>query len=97
MAGGTSTASLTIEVCKAGGIGFLGGAYNSPTELRRLIHEIKKETDRPFGVNLFAVPPPITTCTPLDVGKIATAQAAMEPACRELGLSPSSLVVRQVR
>jgi nitronate monooxygenase len=54
MAGGATTPELVAAVCNAGGLGSLGGAYLSPTELQKGMRLIKALTDRPFAVNLFA-------------------------------------------
>lgn len=54
MAGGPTTVQLVSNVSNAGGLGTLGAAYMSPTELRAAIKEIRKRTDKPFAVNLFA-------------------------------------------
>ena len=54
MAGGATTAELVAAVSNAGALGSLGGAYLDPTELETAIRQIKKLTDRPFAVNLFA-------------------------------------------
>lgn len=43
---------LVSSVCNAGGMGFLGGTPLYPDELREQINEVKKLTDKPFGVDL---------------------------------------------
>ena len=53
MAGATSP-ELVAAVSNAGGLGSLGGALLGPDDLRRAIGEIRRLTDRPFNVNLFA-------------------------------------------
>ncbi|MED1792094.1 NAD(P)H-dependent flavin oxidoreductase [Brevibacillus nitrificans] len=53
MAGGIDTPDLVAAVSNAGGLGSLGGGYLTPDQLREAIQEIKKRTQRPFGVNLF--------------------------------------------
>lgn len=54
MAGGPSTVKLVAAVSNAGGLGTLGAAYMEPTAIREAILEIRKLTDKPFAVNLFA-------------------------------------------
>ncbi|MGG1633348.1 nitronate monooxygenase family protein [Paenibacillus sp. FSL K6-3182] len=54
MAGGPSTAKLVAAVSNAGGLGKLGAAYMEPAAIREAINEIRKLTDKPFAVNLFA-------------------------------------------
>ena len=46
---------LVVAVSEAGGLGVLGGAGYTVEEMRHAIREIRKQTDRPFGV--FKVPP----------------------------------------
>jgi len=43
---------LVVAVSEAGGLGVLGGAGYTIDELRDAIHEIRKQTDRPFGVDV---------------------------------------------
>ncbi len=54
MAGIANMPPLVAAVSNAGGLGTLGGAYMSPEQLRQAIQEIKRLTDAPFAVNLFA-------------------------------------------
>ncbi|URT71273.1 NAD(P)H-dependent flavin oxidoreductase [Cytobacillus firmus] len=53
MAGGMTTPQLISEVSNCGGLGNMGAGYMSPDEIRENIKQIRKLTDRPFGVNLF--------------------------------------------
>ncbi|RJR33113.1 MAG: nitronate monooxygenase [Desulfobacteraceae bacterium] len=43
---------LVAAVCEAGGMGFIGGAPLYAEELREQIREVKRLTNRPFGVDL---------------------------------------------
>ena len=43
---------LVVAVSEAGGLGVLGGNGYTVDELAGAIREIKKQTDRPFGVDL---------------------------------------------
>ncbi|WP_308639765.1 NAD(P)H-dependent flavin oxidoreductase [Paenibacillus silvisoli] len=61
MAGGPSTPELVAAVSNAGGLGSVGAGYLKPDQIRSAIHEIRKLTDRPFGVNLFVPELPDTT------------------------------------
>lgn len=54
MAGGFTTPELVAAVSNAGGLGSLGGAYLSPSQLAEAIEAVRRLTDRPFNVNLFA-------------------------------------------
>ncbi len=47
---------LVVAVSEAGGMGVLGGAGFTVEELREQIREIKKLTDKPFGVDLLLPP-----------------------------------------
>lgn len=55
MAGGPSTPALAAAVSGAGGLGFLGAGYKSVAALRDDIAATRALTDRPFGVNVFAL------------------------------------------
>ncbi len=84
MAGGPSTPELAAAVSSAGALGSWAGGYLSPEAIRDAIRQIRRLTDRPFGVNLFvpeAAPRAPTT------QEFAAASAALEPYRRELGLA----------
>ncbi len=51
---GVTTPRLIAAVCNAGGLGSLGAAYMTPSEIREAISEIRDLTELPFAVNLFA-------------------------------------------
>ncbi|WP_251009654.1 nitronate monooxygenase [Bacillus sp. ISL-39] len=53
MAGGVTTPELVASVSNAGGLGMVGAGYMEPGQLTSQIKEIKKLTDKPYGVNLF--------------------------------------------
>ena len=57
MGGGPSTPALAAAVSEAGGLGFLAAGYRSPAAVRDDIAEVRRLTERPFGINLF-VPGP---------------------------------------
>ena len=87
MAGGTSTPALAAAVSNAGGLGWLGSAYDPPEKMRAEIRAVRALTGKPFGLNLF-IPQP-----PLSAQPVAT-----EPMLRvlnayytELGLPPVKL------
>lgn len=46
-----SDPALTAAVSNAGGLGLLGTGPMDPALLRRLIHEVRARTDRPFGID----------------------------------------------
>jgi nitronate monooxygenase len=78
MAGGPTTPALAAAVSGAGGAGFLGAGYKSVDALREDIAATRALTDRPFGVNVFA----LLDGTPGDPAAIAAyaAQLAGEAA-----------------
>jgi NAD(P)H-dependent flavin oxidoreductase YrpB (nitropropane dioxygenase family) len=47
-----ATAPLATAVCEAGGLGMMGIAAMSPDVLRAQISDIRRATNRPFGVNI---------------------------------------------
>ncbi len=53
MAGGITTPELISETSNCGGLGNLGAGYMSSEEIREAIKQIRRLTDKPFGVNLF--------------------------------------------
>jgi nitronate monooxygenase len=57
MGGGPSTPALAGAVSEAGGLGFLAAGYRSAAAVREDIGELRRLTERPFGINLF-VPGP---------------------------------------
>lgn len=61
MAGGPTTPELVAAVSNAGGMGSLGAGYLAPDQIRNTIKEIRRLTDRPFGVNLFVPEEPNTS------------------------------------
>jgi NAD(P)H-dependent flavin oxidoreductase YrpB (nitropropane dioxygenase family) len=49
-----ATATLAAAVSKAGGLGTIGISAMSPEVLRTQINEVRRATDRPFGVDIIA-------------------------------------------
>ncbi len=47
-----ATVDLVVAVSEAGGLGVLGGAGLKVDEMRSAIREIKRQTDKPFGVDI---------------------------------------------
>ncbi|MBW1788152.1 MAG: nitronate monooxygenase [Deltaproteobacteria bacterium] len=65
---------LVAAVSNAGGLGILGAAFMSPEELQENIREIKRHTDKPFGVNFMANNPKINDLLDVIIGeKVAVA------------------------
>jgi nitronate monooxygenase len=57
MGGGPSTPALAAAVSEAGGLGFLAAGYRTVDAVRAELDDLRRLTERPFGVNLF-VPGP---------------------------------------
>jgi len=55
--GGVAYAEVCAAVSEAGGYGTLGMAGASPEELREQMREVRRRTDKPFGVDLLAALP----------------------------------------
>jgi nitronate monooxygenase len=55
MAGGPSTPALAAAVSEAGGLGFLAAGYQTAAGLYEDIAATRALTERPFGVNVFAL------------------------------------------
>lgn len=53
MAGGTTTSDFVAEVSNCGALGTIGAGYMTPSQIREQIREIKKLTNKSFGINLF--------------------------------------------
>jgi nitronate monooxygenase len=83
LAGGGDTPQLVAAVCEAGALGFIGAAYLTPRQIAEAARAVRRLTNRPFGINLFAPLPPATP--PKDF------RAALEHVSAyfgELGLEP---------
>ena len=55
--GGVAYAKVCAAVSEAGGFGTLGMAGESPEGIRREMREVRRLTDKPFGVDLLAALP----------------------------------------
>lgn len=82
MAGGVSTPALVAAVSEAGGLGSLGAAYLSPAEILKAGQEIRRQTARPWALNLFAP----QEVLPVSGTQVTTALAELAPFHAELGL-----------
>lgn len=85
MAGGPTTAALVAAVSEAGGLGTLGAAYMEPKAIRETIREIRRLTNRPFAVNLFAV------SMEDDLSRIDEVQRMLHSLREQLGISQGAL------
>jgi nitronate monooxygenase len=82
MAGGPSTPALAIAVSEAGALGFLAAGYRTADEVRAEMAQVRAGTDRPFGVNLFMIPPN----TP-DAAAVSTYLRELMPEAERLGVA----------
>lgn len=88
MAGGPSTPELVAAACEAGALGSLANGYLSPEAGRDAIRRVRALTDRPFAVNLFAVPP---AAPGPEAGRFVSRLA---PYYAELGVEPPLVAPR---
>lgn len=81
MAGGATTPQLVSAVSEAGGLGFLGAAYLDPEAIGTAAAEVRRLTQRPFGINLFAPLPEAP-----DTGDLPGMLELLAPVHARLGL-----------
>ncbi len=89
--GGVAGPALAAAVSRAGGLGILGCAHLPPEDVRMRIREVRRLTDRPFGVNLLLhtdmLPPADMSRVPESV--VQAVQKALNRFRERLGLAPS--------
>ena len=81
MAGGPSNPDLVAAVSRSGGLGFLAAGYKSVEAMNAEVAEVRRRTDRPFGVNVFlpgAVAP--------DPAAVAAYRSRLAPLAAHLGV-----------
>lgn len=54
LGGGGDTPAMTAAVSEAGGLGFIGAAYMTPAKIAEAAAEVRRRTNRAFGINIFA-------------------------------------------
>jgi nitronate monooxygenase len=81
LGGGPSTPALAGAVSEAGGLGFLGAGYRSAAAVREEIGELRRLTERPFGINLF-VPGPARA----DSGAVAAYASTLKGEAERFGV-----------
>jgi nitronate monooxygenase len=81
MAGGPSTPELAAAVSNAGGLGFLAAGYIGPERLATDVAAVRRLTDRPFGVNVFAPVP-----APTDDVAVTAYVERLAPTARRYGV-----------
>lgn len=89
--GGVAGHELAAAVSNAGGLGILAAGHLPPDEVRHRIQEVRRLTDRPFGVNLLLHPevwPPVDASV-LPDGLVRGVQTALNRFRERMGLPPS--------
>lgn len=81
MAGGITTPELVATVSNSGALGSVGAGYMSPEQMRESIREIKKQTDKPFAVNIFVPESPV-----IPQEEVQRAKEWLRPYREELGV-----------
>ncbi len=90
--GSVAGPDLAAEVSRAGGLGIVAGLGVPPDELRRRIAEVRRLTDRPFGVNLWLhteLRPPVDPAT-IPADTVIAVQSQLNRFRERLGL-PATL------
>ncbi len=90
--GGVAGPDLAAEVSRAGGLGIVAALRLTADQVRQAISDIRKRTDRPFGVNLL-IPPDMRPPVPAERISDETVQAvhaALNPIRKDLGLPATS-------
>jgi len=83
---GVQGSALAIAVCEAGGLGSLPCALLGPEDLRRELTAIRSRTAKPFNVNLFCHPLPVS-----DPAREARWHGRLAPYYRELGIDTETI------
>jgi nitronate monooxygenase len=81
---GADTPALAAAVSAAGGLGTLGCGMRSPAAMAEAAAEVRRRTDRPFGLNLFVQEAPSP-----DDATVQAALARLAPLYAEFGLQPA--------
>ncbi|MDP4078484.1 nitronate monooxygenase family protein [Acidovorax sp. A1169] len=77
---GSDTPALAAAVSAAGGLGSLGCGMRSPAAMAEAAAEVRRRTDRPFGMNLFVQDTPSP-----DAATVDAAVARLAPLYAEFG------------
>lgn len=86
MAGGVTSAELVAAVSNAGGLGMIGAGYLSPGQLKTQIKDIKKLTNKNFGVNLF-----VPNVYSADEQKLRLSKEQLQSMESELGIKDAKI------
>jgi nitronate monooxygenase len=88
MAGGVTTPRLVASVSNSGGLGTFGAGYMSVSGLQEALKQVKKQTNFPFGVNLFI--PEAPECREEQVKRM---QTLLDPFKKEMNLLTDGQVI----
>jgi nitronate monooxygenase len=80
LAGGPSTPELAAAVSQAGGLGFVAAGYLTADALSRQIDDVRRRTEKQFGVNLFVPSSPA-----VDHAAVRAYGARLEPEATRRG------------
>ncbi|MFY3385770.1 NAD(P)H-dependent flavin oxidoreductase [Paracidovorax sp. MALMAid1276] len=80
---GSDTPALAAAVSAAGGLGMLGCGMRSPAAMAEAAADVRRRTDRPFGMNLFVQATPVP-----DEATVQAALQRLAPFYAEFGLVP---------
>jgi nitronate monooxygenase len=83
MAGGPTTPELIVAIGAAGALGSLGAALLPAADISTTAAVIRAQSDRPFAINLFVLPPAAPSAS-----MVSGALARIAPLHDELGLPP---------
>ncbi|MCA3648497.1 MAG: nitronate monooxygenase [Methylobacterium sp.] len=86
---GAAGEALTLAVSKVGGMGSLAAASMTPAALRAAVVKLRSETDKPFAINLFVLPP-----VKADAAEVRDAMARLAPWRERYGL-PAQIIPNQ--
>jgi nitronate monooxygenase len=81
---GSDTPALAAAVSACGGLGTLGCGLRSPLAMAEAAAEVRRRTDRPFGLNLFVQDTPAP-----DAATVDGALQRLAPLYAEFGLQPA--------
>ncbi len=80
---GSATPALAAAVSRAGGLGGLGCGEAPEAQVRAAVQDLRARTDRPFNLNFFIYPKPVTSDETL-----SRARERLKPWYDRLGLGP---------
>ncbi|MFN7319737.1 MAG: NAD(P)H-dependent flavin oxidoreductase [Methylobacterium sp.] len=86
---GAAGEALTLAVSKVGGMGSLAAASMTPAALRAAVVKLRSETDKPFAINLFVLPP-----VKADAAEVRDSMARLAPWRERYGL-PAQIIPNQ--